>query len=278
MTAQIFPAYLLPPRWRTDITVGTYPTYVTLYDSGSPTTTGGGLPARAAYITARVTSPKAVVTAGTLTDAAIIEIVHLLDTTTIAVEQFGIVCGASAADADGADLRTIASGYEVFPRGNRIIVRSAGSVAEMTIDFAIHWGRPDLPRVTEVGGAFSYDATGGNIAAATFWLRAGILRPMKSCAITFTIDTGFTGTAFQPSVRGLVVDRTTNTASVLTSIAGAALVANVAQSLVIAGVGADTTFDQNIVLDAIEVFNGAQLNQAGVDAGRVRWKMTTTHI
>lgn len=265
----IYPHYRQAPAFALGATVAAYATYTTLYDSGDPTATSGSgmLPAIRAYLHARMT------TASATTRTTLVEIRHFVNTTLIGIEEFGLL-NPRDADADGSDLRAVLCGYAIQPRGNRVVI-AASSVSEAPIDWVLRWGEYETPRITEVGGRFAYNATGGNIAAGTIFGRFGILRPMKSLVVTASVVVT-SGTAINLAFQPVNAHRNAS-AGLWGTIAGAVLTTAV-QRFPIAGLGADTGLDQNVGLDGCELFNNAQLNQAAPDVGVVLWRATTVHI
>lgn len=271
MDGNIYPNARIAPQYGLSTTVAGYATYTTLYDSKSPdaSAAGGVLPANRGYFHARASAAALSATAR----MTLIEIRHFVNTTLIGIEEFGIV-NSIQADGDGSDLRCIVGGYPIMPRGNRIVI-AATSIAETSIDWVLRWGEYETSRITECGGRFAYDATGGNIAAGTTFSRCGIRRPMKSVAVSANVIIT-SGTAFNLAFQKLTAVRNTANGAWGTT-AGGVLIAAV-QRFPLAGLGADTAIDQEVPMDAFEMFNNAQLNAAGPDVGVVLWRCTTVHI
>jgi len=201
-----------------------------------------------------------------------IKVEHILESTILCVEEFGAPFAVNTGIADGSDAMTVMGGYPIIPKGDRVRILVASFAAASTCDFAVKWGSAIPSRVTQVGGFFDYDSTGGEIAAGTVFARVGILRPMKSAVLNARFETG--SAAFTIGISAVRAVRQNIAPGGPTITSGALATTDV--RFVLAGYGADTTFDQEAGFDWYELFNNVAVVIGGT--GRAHWRLTTSHV
>lgn len=250
---------------------GTYPTYVTLFDTGDPTA-GFSPPNDYGSFTGSIETTSAALSPD---NCVFVEFRHMLDNKIIAVESIGLVPPVQSGNTDGSDFRTVWSGKVIKILGNRLVVAIAGTAAGVSVNWAFRWGVKDVPKVSEVTGRFAYDGA-GTIVANTPFARFGVPRSCKTIMFAAVAESVAGATAFNAQLHPILVTPTAVTGSVTAAAAGAtgALGASTI-ALTVAG-SADTAVDQNAHCDGFSISNVTQL-VAG-DTGVVRWRATMINI